>query len=309
MRIWQQVNEVGGPLAMKMTELLVRFLPYPLLVIIAFPVSFFYWLLDKRGRRSVLSYFDTLGEITGKKYCSFFLYYSFAISIIEKGKSWTGKINLADIEFRDDVGSFDSDLRKGRGVIAIVSHLGSTEELRALSSRVIDSNVGSNVPVLSIVDFDGTEKFSAVLKKLNPDSMLNLMSIRQIDLSSMQRIEDTLEAGGLVIIAGDRVGNRNIVKPFLGRDARFPFGAFYIPALSSVPSYFLFCLRAKDITLDKKRLIYVHKNPACLADNSRRAKQKFSEDTAGYFAGLLERYCIEHPYQWYNFYEFWSDHD
>ena len=81
MRIWQQVNEIGGPFAMKMTELLVRFLPYPLLVIIAFPVSFFYWLLDKRGRRSVLSYFNALGEITGKKYCSFLLYYSFAISM------------------------------------------------------------------------------------------------------------------------------------------------------------------------------------------------------------------------------------
>ena len=310
MRIWQQVNEVGGPLAMKMTQILLRILPYPILVMVALPVSFFYWILDKRGRNSVVSYFNALKNITGKRYHSFFLYYSFAISIIEKGKSWIGRISLDDIEFQDDdVEILDSDLRKGCGVVAIVSHLGSTEELRALSSRVIDSNIGHGINTLSMVDFDGTGNFTALLKKLNPYSMCNLMSIRDIDMGSYQRIDDTLSSGGMVIIAGDRAGSRNIMKPFLGQEARFPLGAFYIPALSSARSYFIFCLRDKDISLSKKHRIFVYKNPVILDKDSREGRLRFAYETAGYYAKLLEQHSIRHPYQWYNFYEFWSKHD
>lgn len=310
MRLWQQVEEVGGPLAMRMTFILLKTLPYALLVLIAIPVSFFYWVIDGKGRKAVASYLESIDRINGKKYHSYPLFLSFAISIVEKGKSWIGSIDERNLIFSDDdISQFDKDLKEGKGAIAIVSHLGSTEELRALSSRIMDSNLGHQIPILCIVDFDGTEQFSKLLTTLNPGSMLNIMGIRTMGIESMGRITDTLESGGLVIIAGDRAGERNMSIDFLGRNARFPLGAFLIPALTAVPCYFMFCLRQKDIGLSKKREIHVHRNPAVLMGNSRKDRMEYAEASAVSFSGFLAHYTLLHPYQWFNFFEFWSNHD
>ena len=102
MRLWQQVEEVGGPLAMRMTFILLKTLPYALLVLIAIPVSFFYWVIDGKGRKAVASYLESIGRINGKKYHSYPLFLSFAISIVEKGKSWIGSIDERNLIFSDD---------------------------------------------------------------------------------------------------------------------------------------------------------------------------------------------------------------
>ena len=67
MRLWQQVEEVGGPLAMRMTFILLKTLPYALLVLIAIPVSFFYWVIDGKGKgpQCRLRAFEILVRDTG----------------------------------------------------------------------------------------------------------------------------------------------------------------------------------------------------------------------------------------------------
>ena len=79
MRLWQQVEEVGGPLAMRMTFILLKTLPYALLVLIAIPVSFFYWVIDGKGRKAVASYLESIGRINGRKYHSYPLFLSFGL--------------------------------------------------------------------------------------------------------------------------------------------------------------------------------------------------------------------------------------
>jgi predicted LPLAT superfamily acyltransferase len=123
-------------------------------------------------------------------------------------------------------------------------------------------------------------------------------------------LHDRLAAGELAVIAADRTArsaeSRCLTLPFLGRDAPFPYGPFLLAALMEVPVYAVFALRQKDISLFPHYDMGIHKSPVSF-DCSRREREGRIQEMARWFAALLERYCKEHPYQWYNFYDFWQD--
>ena len=40
---------------------------------------------------------------------------------------------------------------------------------------------------------------------------------------------------------------------------------------------------------------------------SRRERKQHVETLVRRYATLLERHCVEAPYQWFNFFDYWSD--
>jgi predicted LPLAT superfamily acyltransferase len=42
---------------------------------------------------------------------------------------------------------------------------------------------------------------------------------------------------------------------------------------------------------------------------SRQERKAMTEAWARQFAALLEGYCLQHPYQWYNFFDFWAQEE
>ena len=41
--------------------------------------------------------------------------------------------------------------------------------------------------------------------------------------------------------------------------------------------------------------------------NGKRSEQKQkTAELANEFVSYLEKFCLKHPYQWYNFYDFWQ---
>ena len=160
MRLWQQVEEVGGPLAMRMTFILLKTLPYALLVLIAIPVSFFYWVIDGKGRKAVVSYLESIGRINGRKYHSYPLFLSFAISIVEKGKSWIGSIDERNLIFSDD----DPSMQMQR----LMKQMGGSDmpEIRPLLEINPDS------PVIARIENSDDEDYIAALSSVLLDQAM-----------------------------------------------------------------------------------------------------------------------------------------
>ena len=317
---WSRQNEqAAGYWQLKFLLVLFRLLPVIFLRVIAFPVGFFYFLFSKRGRTESKRFLKTIAPLisdpkTVKKCRSRFgplrHIVSFSLALVEKLQSWGGKFPFKDINFHDDdAGQLIRDLENGKGVFLIFSHLGNTEMLRGLLN-LGRTGVSRKVPVTAVMDVKVTAHFNRMLRELNPQSGMDIIGADEIGPQTAILLEEKLGSGGMAVIAGDRTSadkdSKKFMLPFLGKEAPFSSGVFYMAALMNVPVYFVFGLRSRELSLKPEYDLHVHKSPLSF-DCTRKERFERSGLLASSFASFLESYCKEQPFQWYNFFDFWQD--
>ncbi|GHV95875.1 hypothetical protein AGMMS50293_21950 [Spirochaetia bacterium] len=281
-----------------------RILPIIFLRLIAFPVGFCYFLFSKRTRHQSRCYLQRVG----KKLSPLPHILAFSLALVEKVEAWGGRVSFRRIHFQDDdIGDLMSRLERGEGAFLVSSHLGNMEFIRALAG-FNQTGVSREIPVNAIVDFTVTAHFNRMLNELNPRSVMRLINARDMGPETIILLLERLAAGELVVIAGDRTSpnaeSRTLPLAFLGDEAFFPYGPFFLAALMKVPVYSVFALRQKDVSLSSHYTMHIHRAPVSF-DCTRHERDSRIAELARWFASLLERYCKEHPYQWYNFYDFW----
>jgi predicted LPLAT superfamily acyltransferase len=308
---WHNQKELGSPIQLRLMFFFFRHFPLFVLRILAFPVSFFYWLFGAKQRRFSKEYLARISEY-GKPLgykpakSSYKHFAAFALSLCEKVQAWGGRIYNKDIDYSGDVDAFVGQLNNSQGLILIISHLGNAEILRALADFK-ETRADRAFPVISIVDYEVNAGFSKMLEEVNPCSMQRLINAKNIGVETIGVLEECLSQGGVVVIAADRLekGIRSVTVPFLGKDALFPQGPFYLVTLLKYSAYFIFGLRKKTFGLDGRYDMIIQK---CAVDTncSRKERDTKVEALARDYAHALETHCLERPYQWYNFYDFWA---
>jgi len=314
----KQKEKAAGYWHVKLLLVLFRLFPVIILRIIAFPVGFFYFLFSKKARTESARYlqkaapFVTQQDIAKKCRSPFGPLrhiVSFSLALVEKLQAWGGKFQFNNIHFQnDDVDKLINELENGKGVFLITSHIGNIELLRGLAS-LNRTGISRRTPVTAVIDTKVSENFTRMLKELNPQSGFDIINAGEIGPYTAGILEDKLAAGEMVTIAGDRTGangkGNNLLIPFLGEEAPFSQGIFYLAALMKAPVYFVFAVRRGDLSILPEYDMHVHKNTIPL-ECSRKERLNQSSLLARSFAGLLESYCKQNPFQWYNFYNFWS---
>ena len=315
---WSQHEEqTAGYWHVKLLLIIFKIFPVFVLRIIAFPVGFFYFLFSKKGRTESQRFLGKAAALvsteTAKKCRSPFgslrHIISFSLSLVEKIETWGGKFPFRALHFQDDdVGDLVQNLENGKGVFVITSHLGNIELLRGLASYK-RTGMPYKVQVTAVVDVKMSKHFTRMLRELNSRSTLDIISVHDIGAHTALLLEEKLAAGEMVTIAGDRTSvggtEKNILIPFFGDDAPFSPGAFYMALLMQVPVYFIFALRRKDLSLRPEYDMHVCKCSVS-SDCGRKERVLRSAELARSYAAVLECYCKEKPFQWYNFYDFWS---
>jgi predicted LPLAT superfamily acyltransferase len=310
---WTKQKEVSSGYAhFKLMLMLIKFFPLVITRLLVFPVSFFYFIFCKNARVVSKKYLINMRtSLSLKKRLSVYKHIlSFSLSLIDKLAAWCDKLGLSSINFHnDDIDDLVACLEKNQGAMTICSHLGNSEMLRALA-QFGKSKISHAFTLTLIGNFAVTENFNKMLKELNPDAMTNIINANDINMGTIGILRETVSHGGVVVISGDRTSpdsdKRCYYFDFLGKRARWGEGPFYLAALLKAPVYFIFGLRAKDIQLSSKYDMYVIKSKINF-DGSRAERKMKAKELAGDFVGILENYCKQHPYQWYNFYDFWED--
>jgi predicted LPLAT superfamily acyltransferase len=320
---WSRQKELaGGYWHIKFMLFLFRIFPVVILRILAFPVGFFYFLFSKNARvfskRFLMKVAPFIENPEAQKRCrSPFAplrhIVSFSLALVEKLQSWGGKYRFENIHYQDDDGArLTADLENKKGVFVITSHLGNAELLRGLVNFDTTS-VSRKVPITAIINLTVTKSFNRVVKELNSRYDMGIITATEIGPHTAPFLEERLSLGGIVTIAGDRTSGgkteRSLALPFLGEDALFSQGAFYLAALIHAPVYFIFALRRGDLSIRPDYDIYVHKSSfspeSFPSDSTRKERLRLSASLANDFAAHLENYCKERPFQWYNFFDFW----
>ena len=113
-----------------------------------------------------------------------------------------------------------------------------------------------------------------------------------------------------VAIAADRTpndaltrGDRSVTADFLGREAPFPAGPFILASLLKCGVVTLFAVR------EGNRILIKCEPFADEVKLPRRGREAELSRLASLWAQRLEAEALEHPAQWFNFYDFWHEED
>jgi hypothetical protein len=147
---------------------------------------------------------------------------------------------------------------------------------------------------------DNARKINTALAALNPRLTADIIQLGQ--LSAMLEIRDRLEAGALVGMLGDRsTGNEPGEQvAFLGAPAVFPVSPFRVAAMLRCPVYFM-----AGLYLGGNRYRVVLEK---IADFSRESPAEGPAPIVAAvqeYAAAVQRHCRAHPYNWFNFFDFW----
>jgi len=321
---WASQKETAATsLPIKFTWLLIKIFPHFFLVLIAFPVSFFYFIFCRKARiacndyqNHLISFMNENKEKLKKENVkllkiknSYKQILSFSICLIEKIEGWCGKEDLSDITFLDDdVVELKQNLGNEKGAFLIGSHLGNIELLRSLASFG-KTGVNKFVPVTAIMDIKVTSNFNKTINSINKNSGLYVLPPEEIGVETIELLQDRAAKGGLIVAAADRTSAKNpervIENKFLGESAEFPYGIFLLASLLNVPVYYVFSMRKRDISFRKKYDMIVIKSKVDL-NCSRKERKERLDSMCSEFVSLLERFCLRYPFQWYNFYKYWK---
>ena len=298
---------------LKIILFLMKILPSPFVHVVCYPVAFFFMIFSRYARKFARGYQKQLREYTGgkvpKRVRAFRQILSFALCLSEKMEGWLGKVDFDRIQLQnDDIDELVEHLKRGESAMLMASHLGNMELMRSMQDYVTGL-CGRKVPVLIIMDMKMSENFAKTLKEINPEYSTNVIDASNFGPDSILRIQEFAEQGSLIVAAGDRtsINNRDkvITKSFLGREAKFPYGVFLIPALVKLPVYFMFGMREKLSIFNPKYNIHIEKSSVDF-NCARSEREQNIIQCCEEFVEKLQKFCVMYPYQWYNFFNFWG---
>ena len=194
--------------------------------------------------------------------------------------------------------AMDEPLARGDGVLMVGAHMGSFEALRALGRF-------RGVRVAMIMYEDNARLLNTTLSALAPKAELQTIALGRLD--AMLSLRRWLDGGGIAGLLGDRTlpvssqRSRNHTLSFLGAPAAFSDGPFRLAAMLRRPVIFMAGLYhgANRYELRFMPLAdFTHATPATRDALVREAMQRY--------VSTLEALCREAPYNWFNFFDFWS---
>lgn len=266
------------------------------------PVVLFYACTQPRARRASLDYLrrmqaahGVIGGVPGARHWLRHLL-AFAETLLDKLLATAGRYPWGRVRIEGQR-QIDALVAQGRGALLVTAHVGCLELCQALATRL------PALRLTVLVHTRHAERFNRILRRLSPDSTVELLQVTAVTAATAVELEQRVRAGGFVAIAGDRVpvdGGRTVIVPFLGERAAFPVGAYVLASLLACPLLFLGCVRegaghvVRFETLSER------------LELPRVGREQALRASGAAFAGRLEALLVRSPYDWFNFYDFWA---
>lgn len=298
---WAEREERGSMLLLRFMAWLASTLGRRIARLVLHPISAYFVLFSPAARRHSISYLRrALGRepswIDGYRHV-----HTFASIVLDR--LYFARGDVAQFDLQHSGGALlDAALAQGKGAVLLGAHLGSFEALQAVGEQ------HANLRVAMVMYPANAQNIQRVLHAVAPANPLKIITIGQP--GTTLAIRDWLDGGGLVGMLGDRVlqagKEQGDVKrlPFLGRDAPFGLGPLRLAMLLRQRVFFMTALFRGGNCYE------VRFEP--LADFSQRAANVGDRDIELHaaleaYVARLEALCVEAPYNWFNFHDFWHE--
>jgi predicted LPLAT superfamily acyltransferase len=292
---WQERPEAGSEIGMKFTVFVARRVGRTALRVILIPISLYFFLVRKDERRASREYLSAIRKSPASLWQVFRHFLTFSQVVADR------IYFLTDYEHRIRVRAHGLDAMrvlaaKGKGGIVLAAHFGSFE-----AARVLGDSVGG-VKVRVVLDRKVNAKLIRNLERVNPDLATSIIDTSKGAAQLGLAISEAAARGQWIGFLADRYqeGDRTLSCDFLGRPAKFPVGPYIMAAALHLPVICLF-----PALVGKGYEIYceVFAEELSLPREERAAKLALQVQR---FVSRLEFHLDMHPYNWFNFYDFWE---
>ena len=310
---WSTTPERRGMWGLRLLWLLYRIGGRPLFALIGTPVAFIFRLTGTRAREASDRFLERVAErrealgLAPRPVSGHAHFGAFAPGRLDRLAAWAGDLKLArDVDFADEESRrlLCEPTPDGRGRLVLVSHLGVAEATRALAQH------DRAVPVWALMFDRHAPRFKAMLEAVAPDASRHVIAVDRLGVETASMLQDAIERGEWVAVAADRTpndaltrGDRSVTADFLGREAPFPAGPFILASLLKCGVVTLFAVR------EGNRILIKCEPFADEVKLPRRGREAELSRLASLWAQRLEAEALEHPAQWFNFYDFWHEED
>ena len=255
-------------------------------------IVLYYFLFSWKGSKAIYQYFrKRLGYSRFKSIVSIYKnYYKLGQTLSDRVTVSTGYREFFKYT-HDGIEKIDNLLKKKQGGILISGHVGNFE----ISHYFLENRY--SISKISMVTTEAEQEvIQDYLAEMSMDTTLELILVKE-DMSHIFEIHNALEAGGLVVITGDRFlpGSKYLTENFMGAPAKFPLGPFRLASRLKVPVLFVYVMKGEK----RNYQLYARQSAA----KARDAQGLLKEYTQS-MEWVLEKY----PLQWFNYFDFWEDY-
>ncbi len=259
-----------------------------------YPICAYFLLFSGRARRASRDYLRrVLPRPPGWRHV-FSHYHCFALTILDRVLLLTGQTEQIDCRI-EGVDVLRGVLAQGRGCLLYGAHFGSFDLLRALGFA--ESPVAVNV----LMHEQNAEKLNSVLASLNRELPQQVIPLGRPE--TMLKVAEALSRNEIVGLLADRVvaGDKMLRCDFLDGAASFPEGPFILASVLRAPVVLfsaVYCggrqYRVRFESFSDAQAMA----SAGRGDALQREVQRYAD--------WLARSCRAAPFNWFNFYDFWT---
>lgn len=258
-------------------------------------IAAYFFLFAPRARRASRAY---LRRALGRRPTArdrFRHIMAFATTILDRVYLLNDRYALFDFRVEGEE-AMRERMRLRAGGFLVGAHLGSFEVIRAIGRRQ------PGLEVAMTMYEENARKINTLSAAVNPRLASGIVPLGSLE--SMLKVRALLAQGVFVGMLGDRTpgGEATQVVEFLGAPARFPIGPMRVAALLGGEAFLMLGLY-----LGGNRYRVVFEPLADFSTISRQGREDAIRAAVVRYAKRLEAYCREHPYNWFNFYDFWAD--
>lgn len=262
--------------------------------VVLYVIAAYFFLFAPRARRASIAY---LRRALGRRPTArerFRHLMTFATTIHDRVYLLNDRFELFDITVTGEE-LMQERVRAGRGAFLLGAHLGSFEVMRARGRLQPGLRV-------AMAAYEGnSRKINAMLAAINPKLVADTVGLGSLE--AMLRMQGLLDEGVFVGMLGDRTpgGEAMQVVRFLGEAARLPIGPMRLAAL----------LRRQVILMlgvycggNRYRVFF--EEIADFSGVGRGERESAIREAVERYARRVEGYCLQYPYNWFNFFDFWA---
>jgi len=307
---WTRAPERSNMLALRFICFMAIFFGRRVTRLLLPPIALYFLLFAPTPRRHIKRYlFRTIGPQAGWT-DGFRLLHAFASTVLDRVYFLRGRMDLFDIRM-DGNEALEAAAGGGRGAFLLGAHVGSFEAMGACKRQQPDQK---SMRLAMLMYPDNARRITAILNAISlPGARPHVISLGRPH--SMLALRDWLDGGGMGGLLADRTlpggeeqpaqqrGN-NVVLPFLGHPAIFNDGPFRLAALLRRPVFFMAGVYRGGARYDVRfePLADFGLRPANAAEREQRIREAIEA-----YVARLEALCRAHPYNWFNFHDFWLE--
>ncbi|MEY2341770.1 acyl-CoA synthetase [Acidithiobacillus sp. IBUN Pt1247-S3] len=290
---WANRRELGALPLIKAYVWVALRVGRPLMRLFLYPICLYFMLFAADAKKASRSYLTRIWGRPARNGEVFRHFLTFAACLLDRvfllneQKRWF-TITVHNEQLAQEIEA------TGRGCMLFGAHFGSFEVARAVGRQ------RAELPISLLMYEENAQKIRDVLAAINPQLAAEVIGLGRLD--SLITVADRLQRGHFIGVLADRnVDGRDLVRyPFLGEEAAFPKGPFRVAMLLQRPVVMMVSVYRGGGRYE------VYFEPLAPAMEQRPADMEaWIDEVMRRYVGILEFYCLDAPFNWFNFYDFW----